>query len=54
VELVPGLGEEAYLDGPNGLFVLSDGTVLFVGTQFIQPDSPAVLRALAEIALAPL
>jgi len=54
VELVSRLGDQAYLDDRTSLAVLSGRAVLWVGTQFVQPDAPAVLRALAELALARL
>lgn len=54
VDLIPGLGDEAYLAGRTDLFVLSGGTVIEISTQLYQPDGSAVLRQLAEIALARL
>jgi hypothetical protein len=51
IEVVPGLGDEAYLTGRTGLMVLESGEVVAVGTQYYAPDGPAVLRQLAALAL---
>jgi hypothetical protein len=54
LERVPALGDQAYLYGRTSLAVLSGGAVLRVGAQSYELDGPAVLRALAELALARL
>ena len=51
VERVFGLGDEAYLIGRGSLSVRKGPVVFHVGTQYLRLDGPAVLRALAEIAL---
>lgn len=51
VELVHGLGDEAFLDARSGLVVLVGNDVVDVGTQKYAVDGPAVLRSLAETAL---
>jgi hypothetical protein len=51
VEHVSGLGDEAYLIGRTGMFVRKGSAVFHVGSDYLPPDGPAVLRALAEIAL---
>jgi hypothetical protein len=51
VEIVRGVGDEAYLIGRTHLMVLESGDVFTVGTQYYPPDGPAVLRQLATLAL---
>jgi hypothetical protein len=51
VEVVPGLGDEAYLIGRTELMVLRSGEVTTVGSQYYAPDGAAILIRLAGLAL---